>query len=133
MPTSDLTLDIKLPPQAGTGESVPISLTVRNETTDNVDLYMTGRPVAFDISITASDGSIVWRRLEGETIAAILQVVELSPGSTLEFHDDWQQRTNKGVTVPAGGYTVVGKLPIDGGRDALISPPAPLEIVAGSE
>jgi hypothetical protein len=125
-------LDIEAPQRLPRGEPVPITLIIGNTSDRHVDLYVTGRPVAFDIVITSADGTVVWRRLEGQTIAAILQVLELRPHSTFELRDDWMQRTNKGVAVEPGRYKIVGELIMER-QGSLVSRPANLEIVAAPE
>jgi hypothetical protein len=124
--------DIEAPQRLPSGEPVPITLIIGNTSDRHVDLYVTGRPVAFDIVITSADGTVVWRRLEGQTIAAILQVLELRPHSTFELRDDWMQRTNKGVAVEPGRYKIVGELIMER-QGSLVSRPANLEIVAAPE
>lgn len=123
-------LDIDLPPRVMLGEPVPITITVRNTGDKPAAVYLTGRPVAFDIEITASDGSPVWNRLKGEIVAAILQVVELEPDGELEFRDDWDQVTNEGLAAEPGMYTVVGKVVTDEPGKPLVSAPKAMEIVA---
>jgi hypothetical protein len=124
--------DIEAPQRLPSGEPVPITLIIGNTSDRHVDLYVTGRPVAFDIVITSADGTVVWRRLEGQTVAAILQVLELRPHSTFELRDDWMQRTNKGVAVEPGRYKIVGELIMER-QGSLVSRPANLEIVAPPE
>jgi hypothetical protein len=124
--------DIEAPQRLPSGEPVPITLIIGNTSDRHVDLYVTGRPVAFDIVITSADGTVVWRRLEGQTVAAILQVLELRPHSTFELRDDWMQRTNKGVAVEPGRYKIVGELIMER-QGSLVSRPANLEIVAAPE
>jgi hypothetical protein len=123
-------LVIDVPKRVHRGEPVTITLTVRNTGDRSAELYVTGRPVAFDLAITSSDGTLVWRRLKGETVTAILQILELAPGSTLDLRDEWLQRTNEGVTVEPGSYKVVGELPLDGRTKSLTSPPMTFEIVS---
>lgn len=127
-----LRLDIEAPQRFPRGEPVPITLIIRNTSDRHVELYVTGRPVAFDIVITSADGTVVWRRLEGQTIAAALQVLELRPHSMFELRDDWTQRTNTGVAVNPGTYTIVGELMMER-QGSLVSRPANLEIVGPSE
>jgi hypothetical protein len=78
-----------------------------------VTAYLQGRPVAFDVIVSLHDGSVVWRRLKGAVVTAVLQVRTLAPGEVLEFRDTWRQRTNSGAPVGPGEYLVVGVLPAD--------------------
>lgn len=95
-----------------TRHAQPISMTLRVENTSDrpVDLYLTGRPVAFDLIVTDARDDVVWRRLEDAVIPAILQVRTLAPGETLELEDSWDQRSNAGELVPPGDYSVRGEL-----------------------
>jgi hypothetical protein len=95
------------------GERVPVTLRARNIGRAPLELYLQGRPVAFDIIVTREGGSLVWRRLEGQTIPAILQVRTLGAGESLELLDEWDQRANDGALVGPGSYTVEGALLTD--------------------
>ncbi|HET8624293.1 MAG TPA: BsuPI-related putative proteinase inhibitor [Gemmatimonadales bacterium] len=66
--------------------------------------------------VTDSRGAAVWRRLEGEVIAAILGIRTLGPGEIISFEDVWPQRDDRGKPVGPGTYLVVGLLPTDGRR-----------------
>jgi hypothetical protein len=105
--------EIEVPPTARTGEPVPITLRVRNPGKGPRELYLAGRPTAFDITVTRTDGSVVWRRLEGATIPGILGIQVLAPGGMLEFKDTWDQRTQSGEQAGPGLYTVEGALLTD--------------------
>jgi hypothetical protein len=84
-----------------------------------LELHLTGRPIAFDVTITRADGSVVWRRLEGQTIPAILRIELLPAGGVMELAGTWDQRTNAGEPTGPGIYRVQGTL--------LTDAPAPLE------
>ena len=128
--TEKLQLEIDVPRAVDRGTPVPITLTVRNSSERQMDLYVTGRPLAFDLEITGADGATVWRRLKDQIVSQVLQIIELPSGATLELTDEWLQQTNRGVTVEAGRYTVVGELQLDGGTRSLTSVPMTFEIVA---
>ena len=108
-----MTLHLVMPACVRVGEGVPITLRLTNADQQAADVYLQGRPTAFDIVITRRDGTPVWRRLEGAVIPAVLQVRSLPPGAVLEFHDTWPQRTNLGAAVGPGEYLVTGVLPTD--------------------
>lgn len=124
MPRHDgpLRFEVHVPPSAPLGTPVPVALRLINTGGKPLDLYLQGRPVAFDIIVARPDGRIVWRRLEGQMIPAILQVRTLGPGEVLELKDEWPQRTNAGQPVGPGTYSVRGILPTD--------PPKQLETAA---
>ncbi|MGH7751723.1 MAG: hypothetical protein ACREN5_02815, partial [Gemmatimonadales bacterium] len=73
--------------------------------------------------------TVVWRRLEGQVVSAILAVRQLEPGTTLEFEDVWPQVSNSGEAVPPGDYRVTGALPTDA-PEPLQTSPALLKIVS---
>lgn len=127
-PTDSLRLEIEVPPEVPAGALVPITLRVRNAGAAPLELYLQGRPVAFDITVARADGSVVWRRLQGKTVLAILQVRVLAPGESLELHDQWEQRANSGEPVGPGSYTVEGALLTDSPQP-LKTRAAPLRIL----
>lgn len=127
--TDSLRLEIVAPPRVRVGEPVPVTLRVTNTGKQPVELYLTGRPVAFDIIVARPGGEIVWRRLQGETVAAILQVRILASGDSLEFKDEWNQRTDAGESVEAGDYTLRGVLLTDE-AEGLRFGEVPLRVVA---
>ena len=79
------------------GEPVPVNLRLTNTTDRAITVYLQGRPPAFDIVMKNESGAVVWRRLEGQTIPAILGVHTLEPGRALEFSDTWNQRNLGGA------------------------------------
>jgi hypothetical protein len=111
-----LTLEIDVPPEVPAGEPVPITLRAKNLGTQPLDLYLRGREIAFDLSVASAGGEVLWRRLEGTTVPAILQVLTLAPGESLELSDVWDQHTGKGMPAGSGTYIVQGALPMDAGR-----------------
>lgn len=126
--TDSLRFEIDLPRKVMSGETVPITLRVRNAGADTLELCLRGRTITFDVDVTRGDGRAVWRRLEGQVIPAILQIRQLAPGESLVLNADWDQRGNDGDVVPPGSYTVEGTLLTDG-VDPLRTAPAPLQIV----
>lgn len=98
------------PRQSPSGTPVPMTLSIRNSGPHPVELYLTGRPAAFDITVSGRDGTVVWRRLHGQIVPAILQILELLPNESLEMRDEWTQSTNSGVRVEPGIYAVQGEL-----------------------
>ena len=121
-----LDLRLHLPDRVAPGEPVPITFRVENATDRSLDLYLTGRPIAFDLIVTAEDGRTVWRRLEDETIPMVLRIQSLAPGETLELGETWDQRSNAGEFVPPGTYTVRGKLLTE--DEPLVTPESRLRI-----
>jgi intracellular proteinase inhibitor BsuPI len=108
--------EIEVPPQVPAGQPVPITLRARNTGAKPVDLYLRGREIAFDITVASDKGEVVWRRLAGKTVPAILQVRTLGPGESLELSDTWDQHTSRGMPAGPGGYLVEGEFPGDSKR-----------------
>jgi uncharacterized protein (DUF58 family) len=125
---ASMTLQIVLPATVRAGEAVPITLRLTNTGRKPVTAYLQGRPVAFDVIVSRHDGTVVWRRLEGAVVSAVLQVRSLAPGEVLEFSDSWSQQSNLGESVGSGEYLVTGVLPTDPPAE-LRTQPVPLRIL----
>lgn len=117
------------PESVAAGTAIPITMRVENKSAKPLELYLRGREITFDFIVTAGDGDVVWRRLEGQIVQAILRFEVLAPGQILEFGDSWDQRDNAGEMVPAGLYAVRGSVLSDGSL-TLESPAVPLRIDA---
>jgi hypothetical protein len=109
-----LRLRIQAPEVVAPGERVPMTLRVENLSGGALDLYLRGRTIAFDLVVTRPDGSIVWRRLEGAVVPAILRIETLGADGVLELNDSWDQRSDTGARVPPGDYLVRGELLTEG-------------------
>ncbi|MGH7630262.1 MAG: BsuPI-related putative proteinase inhibitor [Gemmatimonadales bacterium] len=120
--------DIAAPSEVRRGEPVPVTLRVTNTAERPLTIYLQGRPTAFDIIVKNEAGAVVWRRLEGQTITAILGVRTLEPGQTLAFEDLWPQRDGAGRAVPPGLYEISGALPTDG-PEPLMTPATRIRIL----
>jgi hypothetical protein len=70
---------------------------------------------------------VVWRRLAGEVIPAVVQLRTLAPGEVLELRAEWDGRPARGAPAP-GDYWVRGLLLTDG-PEPLATPAAGLRIV----
>jgi intracellular proteinase inhibitor BsuPI len=121
-------VEISVPAEVRRGDSVPIALRLVNDADTAVEVVLQGRPVAFDATVTRPDGELVWRRLAGETVTAILQLRRVPAGGSLEFRTAWDQRSAGGEPVPAGEYVVQGAIPSDP-PTVLRSGPAKLKIL----
>ncbi len=124
-----LSLRLEVAGQARVGDTVAITLRVENMSDQPVDLYLRGRTIAFDVVVTGEGDAVVWRRLEGEVVPAILQVKRLDAHEVIELPTRWDQRTNRGRHVAAGLYSLRGELLTDM-PTPLETPPIHLRIVA---
>ena len=128
MSAQSLRLEIEVPPRVTAGDTVPITVRAINDAGAPLELYLLGRSVTFDVTVArADDRTVVWRRLEGQTIPAILQIRVLAPGDSLQLEHAWDQRGNGGGVVGAGTYTVTATIHTD--SKPLSSPSAPLRIM----
>jgi hypothetical protein len=120
-------LEITMPAEVTQAEPVPVTLRLTNTSHQPITVYLTGRPTAFDIEVANENGNVVWRRLAGKTVPAILGVRTLTPGESLRFSESWGQRDQAGRQVPRGTYSVTGVLPTD--AEPIRSRPARLRIL----
>jgi hypothetical protein len=118
---------IKAPETVSAGAAISIIMCIENTSTEPLELYLHGREPTYDFIVTSGDGDIVWRRLEGQTVQAILRVEVLAPGQALELGDRWNQRDNSGKRVAPGSYVVRGRL-LGEGASTLESPAVPVRI-----
>jgi Intracellular proteinase inhibitor len=105
-------VEIVVPPKIAAGAPVPIAIRIGNTTARPIELHLQGRTVVFDLIVSRED-AVVWRRLEGESVTAILQLRMLAPGEVLELKDTWQQKDGRGRQVGPGEYSVTGVVPTD--------------------
>lgn len=118
---------VHAPESVPPGAAIPITMRVENKSGEPLELYLRGREIAYDFVVIASDGGMVWRRLEGQIVQAILRLEVLAPGQVLEFRDNWDQRDIGGKLVPPGLYTLRGTVLSDGSL-TLESSAVPLRI-----
>jgi hypothetical protein len=121
-----LHLRLELAEEVERGVAVPMTIHVTNSTDRALDLYLTGRPVAFDLVVADEEGIVLWRRLEGEHIAMALRIETLAAGDSLQLADRWDQRTRDGVAVPPGVYKVHGEILTE--DEPLVTPSRTLRI-----
>jgi hypothetical protein len=118
-------VEIVVPPRVAAGEPVPIAIRIANTADRPIELHLQGRTVVFDLVVSRGE-AVVWRRLEAESVPAILQLRTLAPGEVLELKDAWQQADRAGRRVGPGEYSVSGEVPTDGAP--LRTGPVPLTI-----
>jgi hypothetical protein len=105
-------VEIVVPPKVAAGVPVPIAIRIGNTTDRPIELHLQGRTIVFDLIVSRGD-AVVWRRLEGESVTAILQLRLLAPGEVLELKDNWQQHDGRGRPIKPGEYSVTGVVPTD--------------------
>lgn len=124
-----LILELVVPTRVRVGNRVPITLRVVNRAGRRFDLYLRGRTATFDVVVTGPDSTVVWRRLDGEIIPAIVHLRTLAPAERMELEAVWDQRTRAGGRLPGGAYEIRGFLLVEG--KALKTRPVPLQIDPG--
>jgi hypothetical protein len=115
VPPDSLALVLRVPPEARPGRTVSFRLEVRNTAGRPVDLYLTGRTATVEVTVTGPDGAVVWRRLDGEAVPAVLHLRVLAAGETLALEVEWDQRTRAGRPAPPGEYSARAILLAEGG------------------
>jgi intracellular proteinase inhibitor BsuPI len=105
-PQVPLDFSISAPMSVPVGQPAPIVLRLTNVSDQPIEAHFLGRTIVFDIVVTTSDGTIVWRRLGEGAGQSILQIRTLGPGETMEWRDKW-------IPKRVGRYRVQGVLPSD--------------------
>jgi hypothetical protein len=106
-------LRLEAPDTVHAGAPVGIALLVEHPGPDALELYLQGRSATFDVEVRDAAGQVVWRRLEGKVLQAIIQLRVLWPGERFVLHASWNQRDRDGVAVPPGEYRLRGLLLTD--------------------
>jgi hypothetical protein len=104
------------------GTIVPITLVIENRGEYPIDMCFRGRTITFDVRVWKAGDDVVWQRLAGEFVPAILGLRVLAPGERIETRAEWDQCTNGGDAVAPGQYMVRGFL--------LTDAPTPIETAA---
>jgi Intracellular proteinase inhibitor len=120
-------VELVVPATVAAGQPVTVTLRISNPGDRPMELYLQGRPIAFDL-VVQRGSEVVWRRLEGAVVSAILQVRTLAPGEMLELTETWDQKDGSGQPVEPGDYTVAGSVLTD--RSPIKAAAVPLRINA---
>ena len=81
-------------------------MNVRNPTTRPLDLYLRGRTTTVDVRVEDEAGRVIWQRLEGAVVPAIIQARRLDSGASFAERVEWDGRARGGVAMAPGRYTV---------------------------
>ena len=106
---------------------MPLVFRVTNAGPAEVTLELQGRAPTADFVVTDARGTAVWSLLRGRVMLGSLRLHPLARGKSLTFRQTWNQRSDRGQSVPPGDYQVRGIL-ITGDRGGLASAPAKLRI-----
>jgi len=89
----------------GRGEKVAITLVKTNVSDDEITLRYSSSQI-IEITITNAFGAVVWKYSEGRRFPQFSRLITIYPGGTQVINEEWNQRSNAGVQVPPGTYTV---------------------------
>lgn len=84
---------------------MPIVLRLRNASDAAAEVQFAGRRIAFDIVVKNEQGAVVWQRLAGAVMQAILRIQTLAPDEIIELRDVWRPNT-------PGRYEIQGAVPL---------------------
>ncbi len=105
---------LEAPETASAGEPVAYAVVITNVGSEPLDLYLQGREPTFDLRVTDETGATVWRRLEGQSVQAILRIDTVGPGEAMTLDDVWDQRDASGRILAPGVYGLQAEVPTDG-------------------
>jgi hypothetical protein len=111
--SDSLAIALEAPAALAGGRSAIITIRLTNPTDRTLDLSLRGREIAFDLIVSREDGTVVWRRLEGEVVPAILRLEQLAPGGELALEAIWDGRDQRGRTLLPGNYALRGEVLTD--------------------
>jgi len=109
-----LLVTLDAPESVCTGEQLGYTVAVSNGGSEAIDLHLQGREPTFDLRVTDESGATVWRRLEGQSVQAILRLDTVGPGGEMTFRDAWDQRDARGRLLPPGSYSLQAEVLTDG-------------------
>jgi len=109
-----LSLELAVPSTGRQDDSVRFTLRIKNQRNEPLDLYLRGRESTLDVIVAQPGGAVVWHRMEGEIIPAIVHVRTLAAQELLEITASWNLRTKQGTPVAPGEYTARGLLLAEG-------------------
>jgi len=124
-----LALRLTVPERVRQGEAVQFTFRVENVSGRHLNLYLRGREITFDVVVTDHEDALVWRRLAGEVVPAILRLEPLAAGAVLELSGIWDQRLTSGAPAPTGDYCIQVELLTEG--NPILSPKHQFEIGTG--
>ncbi|HUF49852.1 MAG TPA: BsuPI-related putative proteinase inhibitor [Longimicrobiales bacterium] len=82
-----LTTIVQTPVPAG--ERAAITLTAVNVSGRPLELYLAGREPTADVVVRDAAGAVIWQKLRGAAVQAIVQLKLLPAGDSLTLHESW--------------------------------------------
>jgi hypothetical protein len=97
-----------------TGSAVAFTFTLHNPGPAPAELYLRGREPVLDVTIRDPEGELIWQRLAGAMIPAIIRLEQLAAGADLVVSCRWDGFRQDGVRAVPGEYEATGALLTDG-------------------
>jgi hypothetical protein len=119
--SDSLTLQLDAPNQSAVGTPVRLKLTLRNTTTQPIQVMLGGRP-PYDFVVTTHDGIETWRWSKDQAIQAILEMRTLKPDELIEYEAEWSAKQNDGSPAPPGRYLMRAVLNMDPPEKLITTP-----------
>ena len=108
-----LRLELEVAGEVPLGSPVPVVIRARNLTDGALTLYLVGDEIVYDLLVWHMDGTLIYRRLEGQAVPMVLRIETIAPREALTLMGSWDQRTSAGTSVGPGSYRIQGELPTD--------------------
>ncbi|HEX9894824.1 MAG TPA: BsuPI-related putative proteinase inhibitor, partial [Gemmatimonadales bacterium] len=108
MVNDSVAVTLEAPASVKAGAPVAFRVALANPTSRPVMLYLLGREVTFDITVSGPGGAEVWRRLEDSPFQEILAVRTLAPRERIVLEAEWPGGRQ------VGNYTATAKVLTDG-------------------
>lgn len=102
-------LKLNLAVDTGLPAGVGLVLSVTNPASAPVTIFFSSGHT-HDFSIYDASGELVWEWSYGKVFIMIALPKTFKPGETMVYKGIWDGRSNEGEVVPAGRYTVIGRL-----------------------
>ena len=120
---------VHAPSSVHAGEPVPIELVLTNRTERSLTLRLEGRPLAFEVTVSREDGTVVWRHSPRASQPPEPEVRVLAPAESVTLEVVWDGRLADGHAPRPGRYRIAGSMPTDS-PERLSTLPAPLQVLA---
>ena len=120
---------VHAPSSVHAGEPVPIELVLTNRTERSLTLRLEGHPIAFEVTISREDGTVVWRRSPGPDEPHAAEERVLAPAESLTLEVVWNGRLADGRVTRPGRYRISGSVPTDS-PERFSALPAPVQVLA---
>ena len=109
-PPAPLRMMLRTPSRVGVGDTVPVTLVVRNTGLDSVKFSTGNAGTTFTVMVSTPEGQEIWERMRYLLMDLIAVPRVLGPGDELRLRTLWPQQHNAGHPVGPGTYHMRGVL-----------------------